>query len=210
MIRDPAPAMEVTGAERTAVETALRRRDLSSRQRERLEMVKAAALGQDLAAIARWSGRPPETVRRSALKARTRAANQLRALLVTAPEELRAQLRSLSTTKSALQNLLMSRWYAQHHEQKISERRTVGDHRTAVAQRAAQAQGWQATHRRPRSPHGDRFRLEEWHPLGDAPQGDGLRGRVRRAGGACATGKRRVCGKSCIGRSWTVLARPTA
>jgi len=32
--------------------------------RERLEMVKAAALGQDLAAIARWSGRSPETVRR--------------------------------------------------------------------------------------------------------------------------------------------------
>ena len=64
MIRPPAPTMTVTGAERTAVETALRRRDLSSRQRERLEMVKAAALGQDLAAIARWSGRPPETVRR--------------------------------------------------------------------------------------------------------------------------------------------------
>ena len=38
-------------------------------------------------------------VRRSALKARTQAANQLRALLVTAPEELRAQLRGLSTPK---------------------------------------------------------------------------------------------------------------
>jgi transposase len=38
-------------------------------------------------------------VRRSALKARTQAANQLRALLVTAPEELRAQLRGLSTAK---------------------------------------------------------------------------------------------------------------
>jgi transposase len=37
--------------------------------------------------------------RRSALKARTQAANQLRALLVTAPEELRAQLRGLSTVK---------------------------------------------------------------------------------------------------------------
>jgi transposase len=37
--------------------------------------------------------------RRSALKARTQAANQLRALLVTAPEELRAQLRALSTAK---------------------------------------------------------------------------------------------------------------
>ena len=38
-------------------------------------------------------------VRRSAVKARTQAANQLRALLVTAPEELKAQLRGLSTAK---------------------------------------------------------------------------------------------------------------
>lgn len=37
--------------------------------------------------------------RRSARKARTQAANQLRALLVTAPEELRAELRGLSTAK---------------------------------------------------------------------------------------------------------------
>src|SRR5215208_7717809 len=37
--------------------------------------------------------------RRSALKARTQAANQLRALLVTASEELRAELRDLSTAK---------------------------------------------------------------------------------------------------------------
>ncbi len=38
-------------------------------------------------------------VRRSAVKARTQAANQLRALLVTAPEELKGELRGLSTTK---------------------------------------------------------------------------------------------------------------
>src|SRR5215213_9442567 len=38
-------------------------------------------------------------VRRSAVKARTQAANQLRSLLVTAPEELKAQLRGLSTAK---------------------------------------------------------------------------------------------------------------
>jgi transposase len=36
---------------------------------------------------------------RSALKARTQAANQLRALLLTAPEELKAELRGLSTAK---------------------------------------------------------------------------------------------------------------
>ena len=47
-----------------AVEALVRQRDLAPRVRERLEMVKAAALGQDLAAIARWSGRTPRTVRR--------------------------------------------------------------------------------------------------------------------------------------------------
>jgi len=64
MRADPAPMLEVTAAQRTTVEAALRRGDLAPRQRERLEMVKAAALGQDLTAIARWSGRRPETVRR--------------------------------------------------------------------------------------------------------------------------------------------------
>jgi transposase len=61
-----APALElvVTAAQRAAVEAALRRRDLTPRLRERLEMVKAAGLGQDLETIARWSGRTPETVRR--------------------------------------------------------------------------------------------------------------------------------------------------
>jgi len=37
--------------------------------------------------------------RRSALKARSQAANQLKALLITAPEELRGELRNLSTAK---------------------------------------------------------------------------------------------------------------
>jgi transposase len=45
------------------VEAALRRRDLAPRVRERLEMVKAAALGHDLGQIAAWSGRTPATVR---------------------------------------------------------------------------------------------------------------------------------------------------
>lgn len=63
MIVDPAVAIAVTVEERCVVEAALRRRELTPRVRERLEMVKAAALGQDLAGIARWSGRTPETVR---------------------------------------------------------------------------------------------------------------------------------------------------
>lgn len=64
MRADPALVLEVTTAQRTAVGAALRRRDLAPRVRERLEMVKAAALGQELEAIARWSGRTPATVRR--------------------------------------------------------------------------------------------------------------------------------------------------
>ena len=56
--------IEITDAPRQDVEALLRRRDLAPRQRERLEMVKAAVLGQDEAAIARWSGRSVRTVRR--------------------------------------------------------------------------------------------------------------------------------------------------
>jgi len=44
------------------METALRRRDLAPRVRERLEMVKGVALGQSLAEVARWSGRGERTV----------------------------------------------------------------------------------------------------------------------------------------------------
>jgi transposase len=55
---------EITADQRAEVETLLRQRDLSPRQRERLEMVKAAAVGQDLAAIAAWSGRTGRTIKR--------------------------------------------------------------------------------------------------------------------------------------------------
>jgi len=56
--------LEVPAEARSAVEAALRRRDLVPRVRERLEMVKAAALGQDVDQIADWCGRTPATVRR--------------------------------------------------------------------------------------------------------------------------------------------------
>ena len=46
---------------RDAVEAALWRRDLAPRVRERLEMVKAVALGYSLAEVARWSGRAERT-----------------------------------------------------------------------------------------------------------------------------------------------------
>ena len=51
-------------AQQAVVEALLRQRDLPPRQRERLEMVKAAGLGADVATIARWSGRTSRTVRR--------------------------------------------------------------------------------------------------------------------------------------------------
>jgi len=51
-------------AARSLIETRLRRRDLTPRERERLELVKAVALGQDLPTMAAWSGRSPRTVRR--------------------------------------------------------------------------------------------------------------------------------------------------
>jgi transposase len=59
---------EVTGPiepeTQAEVEALLRQRELTARQRERLERVKAAWLGSDVATIARWSGRTPGTVRR--------------------------------------------------------------------------------------------------------------------------------------------------
>jgi transposase len=54
----------ITAEQRTDVEGLLARRDLAPRWRERLEMVKAAWLEQDVATIARWSGRTERTVRR--------------------------------------------------------------------------------------------------------------------------------------------------
>jgi len=64
MAERAAAASAISAAERVAVEAQLRRRDLPPRLRERLEMVKAAALGQDFDQIARWSGRSVRTVRR--------------------------------------------------------------------------------------------------------------------------------------------------
>jgi len=49
---------------RAEVAGLLRRRDLGPRVRERLEMVKAQARGQDVAATAAWTGRSTRTVRR--------------------------------------------------------------------------------------------------------------------------------------------------
>jgi transposase len=51
-------------AQRAAVEEVLHQRALNPRVRERLEMVKARALGQDLPTIATWCGRTVRTVER--------------------------------------------------------------------------------------------------------------------------------------------------
>lgn len=54
----------IAPAQRAAVEARLRGRDLPPRARERLEMVKGAALGWDVPTIAAWCGRTEATVRR--------------------------------------------------------------------------------------------------------------------------------------------------
>ena len=54
--------LTVSSEQRSEVEQWLRRRDLAPRLRERLEMVKALALGQDLPRIVHWSGRSARTV----------------------------------------------------------------------------------------------------------------------------------------------------
>jgi transposase len=60
--------IDVTGpiglAQRATIEALLREPTLPPRVRERLEMVKGAMLGWDLAAIAIWCGRTEATVRR--------------------------------------------------------------------------------------------------------------------------------------------------
>src|SRR5258708_9693515 len=56
------PGTAITVEQRAEVERHLRRTDLNRRVRERLEMVKAAALGDDVERIACWSGRAVETV----------------------------------------------------------------------------------------------------------------------------------------------------
>ena len=57
-----AQGIVITPEQRAQVEQQLRRTDLRRRVRERLEMVKAAALGDDVERIACWSGRSVETV----------------------------------------------------------------------------------------------------------------------------------------------------
>ena len=54
----------LTAEQRQEVARELRRRDLAPRVRERLEMVKALGLGQDLAQVEAWSGRTAGTIRR--------------------------------------------------------------------------------------------------------------------------------------------------
>ena len=49
--------------DRALIEIELRRRDLAPRLRERLEMVKGVALGQDEPTIAAWSGRSVDRIR---------------------------------------------------------------------------------------------------------------------------------------------------
>ncbi len=58
------PLLRLSPDERKEVSDALRSKELPPRVRERLEMVKAAQMGQSLEQIATWSGRTSRTVRR--------------------------------------------------------------------------------------------------------------------------------------------------
>src|SRR5215212_232406 len=65
MEEDESPPWERAAREAlAAVEATLRRPDLAPRVRERLEMVKAVALGYPLPEVARWSRRTARTVER--------------------------------------------------------------------------------------------------------------------------------------------------
>ena len=63
MDEQDARLVTVSAEQRAAVEELLRRPTLNRRMRERAEMVKAAALGYDVRAIAAWSGRSVRRVR---------------------------------------------------------------------------------------------------------------------------------------------------
>ena len=59
----PPQAGALTAEQQQTVARELHRGDLTPRVRERLEMVKAQALGYEMAAIRRWSGRTERTIR---------------------------------------------------------------------------------------------------------------------------------------------------
>jgi hypothetical protein len=60
MIEPGEQRVKLSEAERATIRALLHQRELAPRLRERLEMVKAADLGADLHAIARWSERALE------------------------------------------------------------------------------------------------------------------------------------------------------
>ena len=64
MARAAVRGVELSGAQRGEVEELLRRQDLTPRVRERLEMIKAVGLGDELRRIKAWSGREARTIRR--------------------------------------------------------------------------------------------------------------------------------------------------
>lgn len=80
-----------------------RRRRLGKSDTVDAEAAARAALNGDATGAAKSGGGPVESVRvlrlarRSAIKARTQAANQIRDLIVTAPDQLRSRLRQLDT-----------------------------------------------------------------------------------------------------------------
>ena len=101
---------EVTAAQRVQMETVLRRRDPSPRLRERLEMVKARALGQDLPTIARWSGRTVRTVERWLRRFAEGGAGALPWPMRHGPDARRAPIRPTARPSNAPWRRLRPPW----------------------------------------------------------------------------------------------------
>jgi len=64
MARAAVRGVALSDAQRREVVELLERRDLTTRVRERLEMVKAVGLSDELGRITEWSGRKARTIRR--------------------------------------------------------------------------------------------------------------------------------------------------
>ena len=66
---------------------------------------------------------------------------------------------------------------------------------------------WSEADRRAEGADGDLVRVADGDPVGVPATGDGLRLGGRRAGAACASGKRRVSGSGCTSCCWRSRTR---
>ncbi len=121
----------VTAEQRAAVEALLRQSALNRRVRERAEMVKAAALGYEVAEIAAWSGRSVRRVRHwlrrfAALGVEGLADGVRSGRPVKADAAYRASLETAVTTPPAALGLPFDVWTSDRLSAYLAE--TTGTH----------------------------------------------------------------------------------